>query len=114
MKDDVPIPDFVDKSRDIVIEYPEQAVHGSGRGRHFVPDPEGISGGGLWIYNPNSDSGVFGSHNARFIGIQKSWFKSQRIAIGNRIIVWLRLLARDYPDLRQAVNEKIGPVIEER
>ena len=66
------LPAFVNKDTDIVLMYPEEAVSGHNRQRHLVPNPEGISGGGIWVYNPNLASPLIGSHNARFIGIQKS------------------------------------------
>jgi len=108
VKEGDPVPDFVDKNTDVVVKYPEQAIQGDGKDLHPVPHPEGISGGSIWIYNPDPDTRVIGSHNARFIGIQKSWFRSQRIAIGNKVIVWLRLLVRDYPDLRETLDQKFG------
>jgi hypothetical protein len=98
-------PDCVNHDIDLVLMYPEQAVLGHERRHHSVPHPGGISGGGIWIYNPNLASPLVGAHNARFIGIQKSWFEPHRVAIGNKVISFLRLLARDYPDLRDILNQ---------
>ena len=98
------VPECVDQDVDLVLMYPEQAVLGHERQHHPVPNPEGISGGGIWIYNPNVASPIVGAHSARLIGIQKSWFEPQRIAIGNKVISFLKVLARDYPDLRSTLN----------
>lgn len=102
------LPDFVNQDTDLVLMYPEEAVSGHKRRRQLVPNPEGISGGGIWIYNPNLASPVIGAHNARFIGIQKSWFEPQRVVIGNKVISFLRLLGRDYPELREMLNQNPG------
>lgn len=105
------VPDCVDGSIDIVLAYPEQAPSGAETQSYSVPDPEGISGGGIWIYNPNLASPITGSHDARFIGIQKSWLKQKRLVLGNKVIGFLRLLARDYPDVRDTLNCKFGPIL---
>jgi hypothetical protein len=102
------IPSFVNPDIDVVLEYPERAALGHRRQLHSVPHPDGISGGSMWIYHPNLANPIVGVHNARFIGIQKSWFAPQRVAIGNKIITLLRLVARDYPDLRDIVNHKVS------
>jgi hypothetical protein len=93
-------PDCINQDIDLVLMYPAQAVFGPERRQQSVPSPVGISGGGIWIYDPNLASPIVGAHNARFIGIQKSWFESHRVAIGNKVTSFLTLLARDYPDLK--------------
>lgn len=102
------LPAFVNQDTDLVLMYPEKAVSGHKRRHHLVPNPNGISGGGFWIYNPNLASPLIGAHNARFIGIQKSWFEPQRVVIGNKVISFLRLLGRDYPELRDMLNQNPG------
>ena len=105
------IPGVVDRDIDVVLIYPEQGVLGEQRQLHSVPHPEGISGGSMWIYDPNLANPLLGVHNARFIGIQKSWLPSRRIAIGNKVIYLLQLIARDYPDLRDIIEQKIGTAV---
>lgn len=105
---DESIPDFVDPDIDVVLIYPEQGVLGEQRQLHSLPHPEGISGGSMWIYDPNVANPLIGVHNAHFIGIQKSWFAPQRVAIGNKVINLLRLVAADYLDLRDILNHKLG------
>jgi hypothetical protein len=99
------LPGFVNQDTDLVLMCSEEGVSGHNRKRHLVPNPEGISGGGIWIYNPNLASPLIGAHNARFIGIQKSWSKPQRLVVGNKAISLLRLLWRDYPELREILNQ---------
>jgi len=84
---------------EIALKYPNEAVSNSQTLRISVPHPEGISGGGIWIYNPNPACSISGSHNARFVGIQKSWLERRRIVLGNKVSCFFELLARDYPDL---------------
>lgn len=100
------IPHFVDPDIDVVLIYPEQAVLGHQGQLHSVPDPEGISGGSMWIYDPNLANPLVGLHNARFVGIQKSWFAPKRVAIGNKVSNLLTLLGRDYPDLSDIISQK--------
>ena len=102
------IPDFVNRDIDVVLIYPEQGVLGEQRQLHSLPDPQGISGGSMWIYYPNVANPLIGVHNAWFIGIQKSRFAPRRAAIGNKVINLLRLVAGDYLDLRDILNQKLG------
>lgn len=104
------VPKRMEASIDIMLAYPEQAPSGAETQGYSAPDPEGVSGGGIWIYNPNLASLVTGSHDARFIGIQKSWFRQKRLVLGNKVISFLRLLARDYPDVRETLNCRFGPI----
>ena len=101
------IPDFIDPSINVVLKYPEEGLVGEEEQLQSLPDPGGISGGSMWIYDPNLANPIVGIHNARFIGIQKSWFPPKRIAIGNKVIYLLRLIAQDYPDLRDLLGRKL-------
>jgi hypothetical protein len=89
---------------EIALTYPKEAISRDHTPRHSVPHPEGISGGGIWIYNPNLASPISGSHNARFVGIQKSWLEQRRVALGNKVACFFELLVRDYPDLRHRLG----------
>jgi hypothetical protein len=102
------IPDFVNSEVEMVLIYPGQVTLGDQLQLQRIPDPAGISGGSMWIYDPNLANPLVGVHNARLVGIQKSWFKPNRIAIGNKVINLLRLIARDYPDLRDILINKFG------
>ncbi len=102
------IPEFVNSGIDVFVQYPEEGMLDEQAQHHPVPQPEGVSGGSIWIYNPNLANPIVGVHNARFIGIQKSWLPSYRIAIGNKVSNLLKLLCRDYPDLTEGLNDKFG------
>jgi hypothetical protein len=102
------IPNFVDSKLNIVLRYPEQGAVGEQSLPLSLPDPHGISGGSIWVYDPNLANPLIGVHNARLVGIQSSWSETKRIAIGNRIVNLLRLLARDYPDIRDILFQKFG------
>lgn len=103
-------PDFVDKDINVVLEYPDEGELGAPAQLHPLPHPGGASGGSIWIYNPNLANPVVGVHNARLVGIQKSWLPPSRIVIGNKIENLLRLIARDYPDLSDLLYQRFGAV----
>jgi hypothetical protein len=105
---DYGIPDFVNREVDIVLVYPERVTVDEQLDLQSIPNPIGISGGSMWIYDPNLANPLVGVHNARLVGIQKSWFEPKRIAIGNKVINLLRLIARDYPDVKDILNHKFG------
>ncbi len=110
-EDNDQFPEFADKNTEIVVEYPESGLKSNPEKRHPLPHPEGISGGSIWAYNPDRNSRAVGSHNARLIGIQKSWLKPRRLAIGNKIGCLLKLIADDYPDVRGALYHKFGNLL---
>ena len=95
-------PDSASRSLDWVLEYPETGEVGWDDRAFPMPDPFGVSGGSIWFLNPNEATPLVGSHNARWVGIQHSWVRSRRLAIGNRISVWLTLVKEHYPGLLAA------------
>jgi hypothetical protein len=97
---------LINSEIDIALIYPEKGAVGEHLYLQQVPNPKGMSGGSMWIHYPNLANPIAGLHNARLIGIQNSWFERERIAKGNKLIYLLRLIAQDYPELKDILNQK--------
>jgi len=91
-----------DVNIDIVLDYPagqDQTTRLDTNEKYALPEPGGMSGGGLW------DQG-FGTHDvwspthAFLFGIQSAWHEGKRYVRAVQIIHWLRLIHQHYPDLR--------------
>lgn len=66
--------------------------------------PVGMSGGGIWLVpEPGGSSSVWRPH-ASLIGIQASLLSVNRLLHGNRIGLWLDLVAGDYPDVHDEIT----------
>jgi hypothetical protein len=97
-----------DPQFDIMLEYPS----GIDKTRRLdtnsptaLPDPEGMSGGGLW------DRGFAGKTlwnpaDAFLIGVQTAWLPESRYVRAVQIVHWLRLVHQHYPDLRHTLKEQ--------
>lgn len=58
--------------------------------------PSGISGGGIWR---RAADGRY-----RLAGLARAWQRSDRLLLGIPIEDWLRLVARDFPELRELLG----------
>ena len=96
---------IVDPIIDCVFSYPKSGLIGEETNFSESPDPGGLSGGSMWIYEDENSTDIVGSHNAKLVGITKSWIPKQRIIIGNRIIYLLNLLQDDYPELSDEISK---------
>ncbi len=96
-----PMPDV-----DIFLDYPSnEQMESDGLVPLNLPDPHGMSGGGIWDQNFTSDK-VWSPTALKLIGIQCSWDSRGRYLRGVQIIHWLRLLHRHYPDLRNELDTR--------
>jgi hypothetical protein len=92
---------------DIFLNYPEDEVTEDGVTPFNLPHPGGMSGGGIWdqemfqgeLWDPNA---------VKLIGIQSRWDENGRYLRGVQIVHWLRLVFRDFPDLRSTLLETFG------
>lgn len=66
------------------------------------PNPQGMSGGGMWLHEFSDE--VWLPERSMLIGIDRSWSPSEQYARGTRIEHWLRLVAKDFPDLRAEIR----------
>lgn len=93
------IPININGDVNIVLKYPTNANLGLIKNTP-LPLPYGMSGGSIWILNPTTSERIIGTHNGKFIGIQKSFIKKSGMVIGNKISYLLNLIGNDYPELK--------------
>jgi len=92
----------------IFLEYPNTPANQFGSDETIMlPDPTGMSGGGLWDYG-FEDAAVWTKESAKLIGIQSGWYDDLRYTVVVQIIHWLRLIYSDYPDLRPILEENFS------
>jgi hypothetical protein len=70
-----------------------------------LPDPSGMSGGGLWDQGFNTGK-IWSTDEAFLFGIQSAWFPSKRYVRVVQIKHWLRLVHQHYPDLQSEIDGK--------
>lgn len=98
----------LDPAVDIVLEYPDTlAQQFESAESIMLPDPRGMSGGGLWDYG-FEDKAQWTKKSAKLIGIQSCWYKYLRYAVVVQIIHWLKLIYSDYPNLRPILEENFS------
>ncbi len=84
----------------IFLEYPDTPANQFGSDETIMlPDPAGMSGGGLWDYG-FEDTTVWTKESAKLIGIQSGWYDDLRYTVVVQIVHWLRLVYSNYQDLR--------------
>lgn len=98
----------LDQGIDILMHYPG----GTGDTTRFdtglpieLPDPRGMSGGGLWDQGFGINE-IWSTDDAFLFGIQSAWFDTKRIVRAVQIRHWLQLVHRHYPDLRSEIDGK--------
>ena len=70
-----------------------------------LPDPSGMSGGGLWDQGFNNGK-IWSTDEAFLFGIQSAWFPSKRYVRAVQIKHWIRLVHQTYPDLQSEIDVK--------
>jgi hypothetical protein len=94
-----------DPGKDIFLDYPKTPAQQVETGEPmFLPNPKGMSGGGLWDQGFETAE-LWSTDSARLIGIQSSWHPRLRYARCVQIIHWLRLIHSHYQDLRVILEE---------
>jgi hypothetical protein len=96
----------LDESIDVFLEYPEapgETVRLDTRVEYPLPNPKGMSGGGLW--DQNFEHGLWSPDSAVLIGIQCGWFESRGYLRAVQVVHWLRLIHEAYEDLRVPLEE---------
>ena len=79
------------------IDYPEQVFDSFSNRLQKVPDPHGMSGGGVWRAK-FKDTLVWSSKDIRLVGILTEFHSGPQLIKANRIEPLLRLLARDFSE----------------
>ena len=93
-------------ARVIGIEYPP---HDGSLDASGVPHPCGLSGGAVWLFPTFPGNQVWSPRKARFVAIERGWWREEREVIATRIEVWLRLVAVQIPELRSTIEARFGP-----
>ncbi|QDT39911.1 hypothetical protein [Stratiformator vulcanicus] len=96
----------LDRSIDILMEYPSGTADTTrmDTGEPVkLPDPKGMSGGGLWDQGFDTDE-MWSPDSAFLIGIQSAWFPNKRHVRAVQIAHWLNLIKRRFPELQEAVE----------
>lgn len=101
------IPDAGDKTSEIFIKYPETGIEGEEGQTIELPEPYGISGGGIWVLNAKT-KGPWSPDKAELIGIEHSWSESHRYLRGTQVQYGLDLIASRIPDLAPLIRHHIG------
>lgn len=102
---DSKLPDQHDESMDIFIDYELNSVFVEKQLGMVMPKPPGLSGGGLWALPINHRSELWRPSDTTLIGIERSWRKDLSCVCCTQIQHWLRLVADDYPDLTEIIDE---------
>ena len=86
---------------DFAIEYPP---HDGSLDKAPLAAPPGVSGGGIWWLPGFKDNKVWLQDEVRLLAIARKWYKPSREVWGTRIEFWLKLVAADFGDLREEIE----------
>ncbi len=70
-------------------------------GQHVAPDPNGVSGGGIWTLGESFD---IAAQHLKLIGIGIEWPREKaKVLVGTRVPLFFEVLRKTYPDLSTIV-----------
>lgn len=96
----------LDQSIDILMHYPSGTAdtHRTDTGEPVeLPNPKGMSGGGLWDQGFDTDE-LWSTDSAFLFGIQSAWFPDKRYVRAVQVAHWLDLVKSRFPELRDAIE----------
>jgi hypothetical protein len=98
----------LDRGLHVVVEFDRDVVDwGQPPPMPGVPDPPGMSGGGLWQRpTPAGEGEIWSPDCVRLIGIQSSWLFKKGFLKAIQAIHWLRLVAGEFPELRDELETR--------
>lgn len=96
--------DPLSATNDFIVGYPtDEQMLAEGFTPINLPDPGGISGGGIW--DQGFDSGkLWAPERSALVAIQSRWCPKLRYLRGVQIHHWLRLIHSNFPDLRKSIE----------
>ncbi len=99
----------LDPELDLLVRYPNDSpdIRDDTGMQSELPEPYGISGGGLWIHD-DCQNDIWLPGNCQIVGIQSSWLTDIEYVRLTKISHWLDLVYSHYPDLRDAIDELDG------
>ena len=92
-----------DKSTDVFIDYEQNSVFVENQEVIQMPEPHGLSGGGLWALPITQGGAIWAPQETMLIGIERSR-KSPNILCCTQIQHWLMSVAEGYSDLRETIH----------
>ena len=95
-----------DQAVDIFLPYDEEeelCYYEENEGDGRITPPHGMSGGGLW-QGTSAGGGLWSAEQAQLFGIQSRWGKDKKYIRACQIVHWLRLLYKNYDDLRPTLS----------
>ena len=97
------------KEIDLLVRYPNDSpdIRDDTGMQSELPDPHGVSGGGLWIHD-DCQNELWLPDNCKIVGIQSSWLKDAEFVRLTKISAWLDLVYSNYPDLRDMIDKLDG------
>jgi hypothetical protein len=101
-----------DKDLDIILDYPagnDSTTRLDTNQKYKLPDPSGMSGGGLWDQGFGRGK-MWSPEHAFLYGIQSAWHETERYVRAVQIVHWFRLVHQHYPDLHGVLEAKF-PVL---
>ncbi|MBN2398021.1 MAG: hypothetical protein JXI32_06535 [Deltaproteobacteria bacterium] len=96
-----------DDSMDIIVDYEPTSVLVERPNGWKMPNPRGISGGGLWALPLAGRTELWNPDDTTLIGIEKSWLETSNCVRCTQIQHWLKLVANDFPDLAEIIDEHL-------
>ena len=101
-----------DTNIDIFLSYPtDDTIAAKGFDPINLPHPGGMSGGGIWDQEFKEDA-IWDPTAIKLIGIQSCWHRKDRYLRAIQIVHWLRLIYRDFEDLRPILSTTFGEQVE--
>jgi hypothetical protein len=94
-----------DELTDIVVDYEPKSIFVEKQTGITMPQPFGLSGGGLWALPITQQEKLWTPNNTMLIGIKNSWVEMSNIVRCIQIQYWLKCVAADYPDLEKIIAE---------
>jgi hypothetical protein len=100
----------LDRNIDIVINYDRDVIDWTKDSKlpTGMPDPYGMSGGGLWQRKePLKEGQLWTAGDLCLVGIQASWLSEVDFLKAVQIIQWCKMIAEEYDDLRDMIVAQV-------
>ncbi len=104
-----------DRGVGILVDYGDTTTESDDGQRTSLPDPRGMSGGGMWrIAQYGCDMANWSLADVKLIGIQSCFYTDQLLLRGTRIEHHLGCIYRGHEDLRPEFDRIYGPEAKKR
>jgi hypothetical protein len=86
---------------DLLVQWPPPDL---GEQEARLPEPAGVSGGGLWLLPLYAENPGWTFSDLRLVATIRAWRREARQLVTTRIEHWLKLLAEDRPYTRKEID----------